>query len=82
MEINIGQSLKNLLDNAASFLTPENVGKYFLGTKKGHPRSVYDIYLDHRDEPVKRKKKKKKQHRRNYDPYFVLPMKKRKRRKK
>ena len=40
--------------------TPENIQKYFFGTKKnGDPRAVYDIVRDY-TKPKKKKKKKKK----------------------
>lgn len=49
-----------ILDNLAVLSTPENIQKYFFGTKKnGDPRAVYDIVRDY-TKPKKKKKKKKK----------------------
>lgn len=49
-----------ILENLAVLSTPENIQKYFFGTKKnGDPRAVYDIVRDY-TKPKKKKKKKKK----------------------
>ena len=86
-EINMSDiktSAKNVASGIGSFLlNPENIHKFILGYKNGQPRAAYDIYRDHRELPKdKKKKKSKKKHSKSYDPYLVLPVKKKKKRKK
>ena len=50
---------KKVAEVLSVMVTPENIEKYILGTKKnGTPRAVYDIVKDY-TQPKKKKKKKK-----------------------
>lgn len=72
-----------LLENLAVIMTPENVQKYILGSKKsGQPRAVYDIVRDY-TKPTKRKKKKNGNKGENDNTYSLyLRAKKHKKKKK
>jgi len=75
---------KSVMDNLAVLMTPENVQRYILGTKKnGTPRAVYDIIRDCYGYGGKKKKKKhKKNYYTAYDLYFDVDHKKKKKKKK
>jgi len=72
-----------LVENLAVLTTPENIQKYFFGTKKnGAPRAVYDIVRDY----TKPKKKKKKHKKKDLSPstydFYVSAKKRKKKHKK
>jgi len=69
----------------AAAVSPDNIQKYILGTKKnGQPRAVYDIVRDFttKKDSKKKKKKKKKDGKSNYDLYVGLRKKSKKKNKK
>lgn len=73
-----------ILENLAVLSTPENIQKYFFGTKKnGDPRAVYDIVRDY-TKPKKKKKNKKKSNAQpsTYDFYVSARKRKKKHKKK
>lgn len=73
----------NVLVAIANAITPNNIQKYVLGTKKnGQPRAIYDIVKDvtHLKKKVKHKKGKKGNS--SYELYLGLGNTKKKKKKK
>lgn len=72
-----------ILDNLAVLSTPENIQKYFFGTKKnGDPRAVYDIVRDYTKPKKKKKKKKSKVAQPSTYDFYVSARKRKKKHKK
>lgn len=66
----------------AKNITPDNIQKYLLGTKKnGTPRAVYDIVKDYTKPKKKKKKSKKSTKIDNYKLYLTKSPKKKKKKK-
>ena len=73
---------ESIFTTLAREITPNNIQKYLLGTKKnGQPRAVYDIVKDAMGFKKKHKKGKKKKPS-NYDLYLGLKKKHKKNKKK
>lgn len=72
-----------ILENLAVLSTPENIQKYFFGTKKnGDPRAVYDIVRDYTRPKKKKKKKKSKAAQPSTYDFYVSARKRKKKHKK
>lgn len=72
-----------ILENLAVLSTPENIQKYFFGTKKnGDPRAVYDIVRDYTKPKKKKKKKKSKVAQPSTYDFYVSARKRKKKHKK
>lgn len=72
-----------ILENLAVLSTPENIQKYFFGTKKnGDPRAVYDIVRDYTKPKKKKKKKKSKAAQPSTYDFYVSARKRKKKHKK
>lgn len=72
-----------ILQNLADLSTPDNIQKYFFGTKKnGDPRAVYDIVKDFTKPKKKKKKKNKGSPTTTYDFYVSAKKHKKKHKKK
>lgn len=72
-----------ILQNLAELSTPDNIQKYFFGTKKnGDPRAVYDIVRDYTKPKKKKKKKKSKASPTTTYDFYVSAKKRKKKHKK
>jgi len=80
MSENSTPNTNRIVENIVNAITPDNIQKYILGTKKsGHPRALYDII---RDKGKKKKKKKKGKNKDNNTYALYLTSKKKKKKKK
>lgn len=71
-----------ILTGVADLITPDNIQRYLLGTKKnGQYRAVYDVVKDYTSDSKKKKKKGKKDKNNTHSLYLSIKGKKKRKKK-